>query len=246
MIQLIPIMNLPVFKYGDDIGKMVVDTYTDGLQNGDILVITQKIVSKAEGCEVSYDEIEPSPFALHLAKIGDKDPKVVELVLRESRAIVRMNEHVLITETHHGIICANSGVDRSNSRTGYMLTLPKDPDVSARKIRARLLELTGISSLAIIISDTYGRALRIGTVNCAIGTAGIEPLEDYRGRSDLFGYILNHTVVARADELAAAAGLLTGQAAEGVPIVLIRGFAFQEGSTSANVLNRKRPDALFL
>ena len=236
---------MPVFNYGDDIGKIIVDTYTDGLQNGDILVITQKIVSKAEGCEVSYDAIEPSPFALHVAQMGDKDPKVAELVLRESKRIVRMDEHVLITETHHGIICANSGVDRSNSRPGYMLTLPKDPDASAKKIRDRLLELTKISSLAVIISDTYGRALRVGTINCAIGTAGIEPLEDYRGRSDLFGYVLNHTVVARVDELASAAGLFTGQAAEGVPVVLIRGFKFQEGFTSAKILNRKRPEALF-
>ena len=247
MIEILPISGLPIFKKSDDIGQIIVEHFGQSLRDGDVLIVTSKIVSKAEGLEIDSATISPSPFATFIAERGQKDPKQVELILQESKTIVRMSDTLLIAETHHGFICANAGVDRSNARPGHLLLLPRSPDASAAAIRSRILELTGLCNIAVIISDTFGRPFRVGTTNVAIGVAGMDPLEDYRGRPDIYGYVLQHTVVARADELASAAGLVLGQAAERVPVAVIRGFSVTptEDPVSARDLIRKREEALF-
>ena len=247
MLQIIPIPDLPIFQPDDDIGQILFENYKDILQNGDILVIAHTIVSRVEKCEIEYEKVEPSTFALNFAKSADKDPRIVEVVLQEAKSIVRMSNSLLITETHHGFICANSGVDRSNARPGFVLTLPKDPDLSARKIKKRIEDLTGLDKINIIISDTFGRPFRVGTTNIAIGVAGLDPIVDYASKKDLFGYELQHTTVAVADELACTAGLIMGQSNEGTPIIIIRGFSNYKltSDSSATNLSRKREDSLF-
>ena len=168
-------------------------------------------------------------------------------MLREAKSVVRKSDTLIITETHHGFICANSGVDRSNARPSHVLTLPKDPDKSARDIKDKLQSLTGLKNLVVIISDTFGRPFRVGTTNIAIGVAGIEPLIDYSFKKDLFNYELRHTTVAVADELACAAGLIMGQSNEGLPVIVIRGYTnyTRSSNVTATSLNRKKEDSLF-
>ena len=165
------------------------------IRNGDIFVIAQKVVSKVEGCVVALDRVMPSPQALEWAKTNNKDARVVEVVLRESRRIVRMQRGVMICETHHGFICANAGVDASNVPPGFVVTLPVNPDASARNLQAALEAAFGVR-LAIIISDTFGQPWREGIVNVAIGIAGIAPIVDYRGKMDSFGQLLRVTTIA--------------------------------------------------
>ncbi len=218
------------------------------LQAGDVLVVTHKIVSKAEGQRVKLDTIRPSAHAQALAEATGKDPRLVEVILSESRGVIRQRGGVLIMETHHGWICANAGVDRSNVVGGAadtILLLPRDPDASARNIRAGLQTRTGVTDFAVIISDTHGRPWREGTVNVALGVAGMLPLADLRGQQDLFGYTLQVTVVGRADELAAAAGLIIGQAAEGLPVALIRGASYPRGEGRASDMQRPPEKDLF-
>ena len=247
MLQIIQIPDLPMFQPNDDIAQIISEKYADNLKNNDILVIAHTIVSRVENCEIEYEKVQPSMFAVNFANSADKDPRIVEIVLQEAKSIVRMSESLLITETHHGFICANSGVDRSNARPGHVLTLPKDPDKSARKIKKRFEEINGLDNINIIISDTFGRPFRIGTTNIAIGIAGLDPFVDCSFKSDLFGYKLQHSIVAVADELACTAGLIMGQSNEGIPVVIIRGFTNYTSSSqsSATRLNRKREDALF-
>lgn len=222
------------------------------LQNGDVVVVTQKIVSKAEGCLIDLNTVEPSAKALEVAATTGKDPRLVEVILNESRGIVRRREGLLIMETHHGWICANAGVDRSNIATAdaeVVLTLPVDPDASAERLRAGLRAACGAGGMcpeiAVIITDSHGRAWRTGTVNLAIGVAGMDPIADFRGQSDRFGYQLRVTMVARADELAAAAGLVSGQAAEGLPVVIIRGASWPRGEGHAVDMQRAVERDLF-
>jgi coenzyme F420-0:L-glutamate ligase/coenzyme F420-1:gamma-L-glutamate ligase len=211
------------------------------LQQGDILVVTQKIVSKAEGRVVNLNEIEPSDFARIAALESRKDAPYIEVVLRESRRIVRMDRGVLLTETRHGFVCANAGVDESNVNGDREITLlPVDPDRSARELRSRLQQLSGEGSdfdIAIIISDTWGRPWRNGQVNMAIGLAGIEPLVDYRGQYDPYGYELHASVIAAADELASAAELVMGKI-DRVPVALIRGYPYHYGESGIRALLR--------
>ena len=245
MIEILPVLGIPIIQLHDNIGKLIVEHFQ--LQEKDVIIIAHTIVSRAEGCVVKLEEVNPSQYAKKIAKQGDKDPRLVEVILNESKTIVRMNETLLITETKHGFVCANSGVDRSNAELGMAVTLPKDPDKSAKNILKEVKSLTNIKELGVIISDTFGRPFRIGTTNVAIGVAGIEPLVSYLGKKDLFGYEMQYTTVARADELATAAGLIMGQGAEGIPVVIVRGaeVVFTPNEVSASELNRPRENALF-
>ena len=218
------------------------------LKQGDILVVTQKIVSKAEGSIVNLDEIQPSEFARTAALEGRKDAPYIEVVLRESRRVVRMDHGVLLTETKHGFICANAGVDESNVNGDREITLlPVDPDRSAQELRSRLQQLSGEGSdfdIAIIISDTWGRPWRSGQVNMAIGAAGIEPLVDYRGQYDPYGYELHASVIAVVDELASAAELVMGKI-DRVPVAIIRGYTYTRGEGSIKTLLRDPATDMF-
>ncbi len=218
------------------------------LKQGDILVVTQKIVSKAEGSIVNLDEIQPSEFARTAALEGRKDAPYIEVVLRESRRVVRMDHGVLLTETKHGFICANAGVDESNVNGDREITLlPVDPDRSAQELRSRLQQLSGEGSdfdIAIIISDTWGRPWRSGQVNMAIGAAGIEPLADYRGQYDPYGYELHASVIAVVDELASAAELVMGKI-DRVPVAIIRGYTYTRGEGSIKTLLRDPATDMF-
>jgi coenzyme F420-0:L-glutamate ligase/coenzyme F420-1:gamma-L-glutamate ligase len=214
------------------------------LQAGDILVITQKVVSKAEGCLITLKDVTPSPLAEHYARQWGKDPRHVEVVLQQSRRIVKMERGVLITETHHGFICANAGVDQSNIEGEEVVAvLPPDPDASARAIRQGLRERLGFD-VAVIISDTFGRPWRNGLVNIAIGLSGIEAIKDYTGQLDAQGYELRVTALAIADELAATAELVMNKL-DNVPVAVIRGYDYPHGEGSLAQLIRAPERDLF-
>ena len=250
-LRIIPITGIGEIAAGADLGSSIYAVMRQqqlGLQQGDVLVVTQKIVSKAEGRLVSLDEVEPSAFARIAAQQGNKDAQHVEVVLRESRRIVRMDRGVLISETAHGFICANAGVDESNVGGKRQLTLlPIDPDRSAQQLRTRLQQLVGEGpdfDIAVIISDTWGRPWRNGQVNMAIGVAGMEPLADYRGQQDPYGYELHASVIAVADELAAAAELVMGKI-DRVPVALVRGYAYTPAKGDARSLLRDSATDMF-
>lgn len=246
-IRVIGLTGMPEVREGADLPRLVLEAAgRQGLTfaSGDVLVVTQKVVSKAEGQVVDLNTVEPSAFAREIAAAWNRDPRVVEVVLRESRRIVRMDRGVLIAETHHGFVCANAGVDASNvGRTGLVTLLPADPDASAEEIRRRVSEATG-ADLAVIISDTFGRPWREGHVNFAIGVAGMEPLLDYAGRTDPAGYELRLTKMALADELAGAAELAMGKL-ERVPAAVIRGFGYPRGCGTGRSLLRDAERDLF-
>ncbi|MCR4404441.1 MAG: coenzyme F420-0:L-glutamate ligase [Candidatus Acetothermia bacterium] len=215
------------------------------LDHGDVLVVTHKIVSKAEGRVVELGEIEPSPQARELAARTEKDARLVEVILGETEEILRAERGHLIVEQRAGYICANAGVDRSNSGgLGRVALLPEDPDRSAREIRERIREDLG-KELAVLISDTHGRPWRNGAIGLCIGLAGMEPLLDLRGNSDLFGYKMTSSIECVADELAAAATLVMGQCDEGIPLALIKGLAFAPKTGSARQILRAKEKDLF-
>lgn len=237
-LRIIPITTIGEISAGCDLGILLFEALRQQhlvLESGDILVITQKIVSKAEGRVVNLAEVEPSPFAQAIAQQANRDARHVEVVLRESKRIVRMDRGIIISETYHGFVCANAGVDESNIDGANLLTLlPIDADQSAQRIRTRLQEMLGEDptfKLAVIISDTWGRPWRLGQVNMAIGVAGMDPLTDYRGQHDPYGYEMQASIIAIADELASAAELVMGKV-DRVPAALIRGYRYvaQEGS----------------
>lgn len=213
------------------------------LEDGDILVVTQKIVSKAEGCIVQLDSVEPSALAREWADRWDKDARVVELVLRHSRRIVRMDRGVIISETFHGLVCANAGVDLSNVGDHRATLLPPDPDASAERLRETLNATTG-ARIGVVITDTHGRAWREGQINLAIGVAGVEALRHFEGQIDPTGYELRVTMLATADELASAAELVMGKV-DRVPAALVRGLARALGPGSAKQLVRPAANDLF-
>ena len=249
-VQIVGVEGLPIVRKGDNVAALIVEaTRKQGypLRNGDVLVVTHAIVSSAEGCIVNLDEVEPSEFAKTIAAESNKDAALVEVVLRESRGIRRMGDGKLITESKHGFVCANSGVDKSNVEgERNVALLPVDPDGSARRIREEVRRLTGCD-VAVVISDTHGRPLREGEINVAIGVAGLAPIRDRRGEADLFGYVLQVKRTAVADELASAAELVIGQANEGVPVAIIRGYAYvRSEDASAKSLIRAREKDLFL
>jgi len=249
-VEVIAVTGLPIIKEGDDLAKMICEAAErqgNSIQNGDIIVITHVIVSRAEGNVVNLDNVIPSDFAKTFAQQFNKDPKHIEVILRESRSIVRMGDGKLITETRQGFVCANSGVDYSNvSGKRLIALLPKNADRSAQEIRRKIRKLTG-KDVAIIISDTHGRPLRDGEINIAIGVAGIKPIRDRRGEKDLFGYTLRIKRTAIADELSSAAELVIGQADEGIPVAIIRGYPYPKSERAkATELIRPREKDLFI
>jgi coenzyme F420-0:L-glutamate ligase/coenzyme F420-1:gamma-L-glutamate ligase len=218
-VRIFPVTGLPEIREGDDLAALVVDRVT--LEEGDVLVVAQKAVSKAEGRVVRLDDVEPSPRALELA-VGDEDPRRTEVILREAVEIVRIRPPLLIVETRHGFICASAGVDASNApEPGTLVLLPLDPDASAARIRDRVRELTG-ANVGVIVSDSFGRPWRQGTTDVALGAAGVRVMEDLRGTHDRIGYELKSTQIAIADEVAGAAQLVMGKA-DGNPVAVVRG-----------------------
>ena len=249
-IEIFAVTGLPIVKEGDNLVSLIcqaAEKQGTPVQNGDIIVVTHVIVSRAEGNVVNLEKVIPSEFAKSIAKRVNKDPRLVEVILRESKSIVRMRKGKLITETKQGLVCANSGIDRSNvPGKNNVALLPKNADLSAQRIRQKIMEITG-EDVAIIISDTHGRPLRQGEINIALGVAGFEPLRDRRGEKDLFGYLIKVKRTAIADELSSAAELVIGQAKEGIPVAIIRGYPYPKSDeVKATELIRSREKDLFI
>ena len=238
--------GIPEVRPGDDLAALILAAVSDAqpLQPGDILIVTHKIVSKAEGALVDLTSVQPSAEAARFAAAWGKDARQVEVVLREAARIVRMERGIIIAETRHGFVCANAGVDISNvPGHDVVCLLPADPDASAARLHAALSERLGFH-LPVIISDTFGRPWRNGLVNVAIGVAGMLPLADYRGQPDTHGYIMRASVLAVADELAAAAELVMGKVEAG-PVAVIRGYAYTPGEGSSRQLIMEAERNLF-
>jgi coenzyme F420-0:L-glutamate ligase/coenzyme F420-1:gamma-L-glutamate ligase len=245
-LRIVRIPGLPEVSAGANLGALIADAFAAARLEaaaGDVFVVAQKIVSKAEGAIVALAEVTPSPMALAWAAEHGRDAAVIEVVLRESRRIVRMDRGVIISETRHGFICANAGVDASNVPQGYVTLLPRDCDASAARLRSDLEQRLGVP-LAVIVSDTFGRPWREGVVNVAIGVSGLSPLHDFRGQHDRFGRQLQSTIVAVADELAGAAELVMGKI-DGCPVVVVRGAAEWRGGGSGADLRRHPSTDLF-
>jgi coenzyme F420-0:L-glutamate ligase/coenzyme F420-1:gamma-L-glutamate ligase len=246
-VKIVAVENLPLITKGDNLAELIynaVEKQNTPIQEKDVIVITHVAVSKAEGNVVNLDDISPSERAKEIAQQTSKDPALVEAVLRETKEIVRIGPNSIITETKKGIVCANAGVDRSNIEgERNVVLLPKDPDASVQKIRREIKRLTGCD-VAVIVSDTHGRPFRMGEINVAIGVAGIKPIRDRRGEKDLFGYELRIKQTAIADELASAAELVIGQADEGIPVAIIRGYNYQvmENASVAELTRPKEKD----
>jgi coenzyme F420-0:L-glutamate ligase/coenzyme F420-1:gamma-L-glutamate ligase len=246
-IKIIAVENLPLITEGDDLVKLICNAakkQNTPIQEKDVIVITHVAVSKAEGNIVNLDEVSPSEWAKEIAQKTGKEPAIVEVILRETKEIVRLGSNSLITETKNGIVCANAGVDRSNVEgERNVALLPKNPDASAQKIKQKIKSLTGYD-VAVIVSDTHGRPLRMGEINVAIGVAGIKPIRDRRGEKDLFGYVLRIKQTAVADELSSAAELVIGQANEGIPVAIIRGYNYEtaEGASAKELTRPKEVD----
>jgi len=244
--EVIGVAGMPEIARGDDLGPLVVDAaHAQGtpLAHGDLLVVSQKIVSKTEGRIVRLDQVTVSPRAQALALEIDRDPRLVEVILGESRRIVRTAKGVLIVETHHGWICANAGVDQSNVDADTACLLPVDSDASARALRSRIAALTG-HTLAIVIADTFGRPWREGLVNVAVGLAGFEPIVSYLGEVDPAGHVLQATILALADELAAAAEPVMGKL-DRIPVAIIRGVPWTPAEADSRPLLRDPSRDLF-
>jgi coenzyme F420-0:L-glutamate ligase/coenzyme F420-1:gamma-L-glutamate ligase len=252
-LSLTPLPGIPLIHPGDDLAAIVLAALPRlglSLQDGDILVFAQKVVSKSEGRLVNLVGITPSPRASELALQIDKDPRLVELILRESNAVLRTRPGTIIVEHRLGFVCANAGIDHSNvageanELEEWVLLLPQDPDASARRLRSHLEAGSG-AALGVLVIDSHGRAWRLGTVGVAVGISGMPGLLDLRGKSDLFGYNLRITQVGVADELAAAASLMMGQAGEGTPIIHVRGFPYPLREASLAEIIRPEEQDLF-
>jgi coenzyme F420-0:L-glutamate ligase/coenzyme F420-1:gamma-L-glutamate ligase len=241
MISIVPVEGLPEILEGADIGALIAERAQ--LEEGDVVVVAQKIVSKAEGRIVSLDDVEPSSRAREIA--GDRDARESEVILRETVRVVRSRKSLVIAETSHGFVCASAGVDHSNAgEAGTLVLLPVDPDESARRIRDAIRERVGVT-VAVVVTDSFGRPFRRGTTDVAIGVAGLDPLLDLRGTSDRAGRVLRSTQIALADELAAAADLVRGSKADGLPVVVVRGVTYARGEGSARELVMSRERDLF-
>jgi coenzyme F420-0:L-glutamate ligase / coenzyme F420-1:gamma-L-glutamate ligase len=215
------------------------------IQPHDVIVVTHVVTSKSEGNIVNLDKVKPSEKAIEIAKQTNKDPALVEVILQETKEIVRIGQNSIITETNSSIVCANAGVDRSNvSGDRNVVPLPKDPNASAAGIRKEIVHLSG-SEVAVIVSDTHGRPFRMGEINIAVGYAGFKPIRDRRGEKDLFGYVLRIKQTAIADELASAAELVIGQANEGIPAAIVRGYNYTADEKQTIQLNRAKEKDLF-
>jgi coenzyme F420-0:L-glutamate ligase/coenzyme F420-1:gamma-L-glutamate ligase len=248
-LDIIGIQNIPDVQKGDNISEIILlaaKLQDTPIIKQDIIVVTQKIVSKSEGRIVLLNDVTPSVFAKSFAKSSGKDPRLIELILMESRAIVRSDPDrgILIAETEHGFVCANAGIDSSNIEADMVTLLPKNPDLSAKKIRAELEQKSGVSEMAVVISDTFGRPWREGQTNIAIGVDGMNPLMDYRGLYDKQGSMLTSTKIAVADEIAAAAELVMGKI-RSIPSAIVRGFDYSTEKPEHSSLIRKRSQDLF-
>jgi len=253
-LTLTPLIGIPLVQPGDDLASILLQALRQtglSLVDGDILVLAQKIVSKSEGRLVQLSQVSPTPRAVELAAQTEKDPRLVELILRESREVLRTRPGTIIVEHRLGFVCANAGIDHSNVGDSHlelpeecMLLLPENPDTSAQRLRQCLGEATG-ARIGVLIIDSHGRAWRLGTVGLAIGLAGLPGLADLRGQPDLFGYRLRITEVGVADELAAAASLVMGQADEGTPAIHVRGFPYPLREASLAELIRPKNLDLF-
>jgi coenzyme F420-0:L-glutamate ligase/coenzyme F420-1:gamma-L-glutamate ligase len=261
-LTLTPLLGIPLIRHGDNLADIVLNALQENKiapEDNDIFVLAQKVVSKAEGRTVNLTTVTPSQRAIELGKQTEKDPRAVELILRESNEVLRTRVGAIIVEHKLGFVCANAGIDHSNvnpplpsgeglgvreTAEEYVLLLPAEPDRSAEKMRDEIQSKSG-KRVGILIIDSHGRAWRNGTVGVAIGVAGIPGLEDLRGREDLFGYKLQVTQVGVADELAAAASLVMGQAAEGTPVVHVRGFPYPLREASLKELIRPKEQDLF-
>ncbi|HKU32824.1 MAG TPA: coenzyme F420-0:L-glutamate ligase [Candidatus Nitrosotalea sp.] len=243
-IEIIPVCIEDEIKQDDDLVELMLASKSKPqLQDGDIVVFTQKIISKQEGKTIALPNIHPDLLATGIASEYQKDPRVVQLILDQSRRIVRMRNGIIISETLHGFICANAGVDESNVRNGYVTLLPNNSDKSAEMICRQIKEKTG-KTTAVIISDTFGRPFRQGQVNIAIGVAGIDAIVDYAGMKDAFGRILRVTAIAIADELCSATELVMGKSLH-APISIVRNYNFVNVSSTINKIIRSRYDDLF-
>jgi len=240
-LQIIPLHIEKEIEPLDDLSELIL-TSSD-LHDGDILVVAQKIVSKQEGRIVDLSTVKPSLLSEGISSQYQKDPRIIELILSETKRIVRMKNGIIIVETNNGVICANAGVDESNVEEGYATLLPINSDISARTIRNKIREQTN-KNVAVIISDTFGRPFRMGQTNCAIGISGLNPILNYAGTSDSFGKILRITEIAIADELSAAAELVMGKALK-CPVVIIRDYSFNVEDHVIDELIRPENEDLF-
>ena len=250
-LELIALEGIPLIEEGDDLVEIILSAIKRNkisLSNGDVLVVAQKIISKSEGRYASLNDVKPSQQAIDLSIETDKDPKLVQLILNESKEVVRYRKGVIVVENILGLIHANAGIDRSNiksdSNNPRVLLLPEDPDKSATELREGILKQTN-KKIGIIINDSSGRAWRNGIVGIAIGSSGAEVLSDLKGNLDLFGNTLEVTEVGKADEVASAASLLMGQGKEALPVVLIKGLTESEDLNGAKALIRKSSEDLF-
>lgn len=240
-MQIIPIHIKKEITVDDDLSELIL--HSGDILDGDILVIAQKIISKQEGRTVKLSSVSPSLLSQGISSQYDKDPNVVELILSESKRIVRMNRGIIIVETHNGFICANAGIDESNVANGYATLLPLNSDTSAQIIRQNIFKKTG-KTVAVIISDTFGRPFRTGQTNCAIGISGLKPVLDYAGTLDSFKRTLRVTAIAVADELSSSAELVMEKTKK-CPVAIIRDYSFNVGENKINDLIRPENEDLF-
>ena len=240
-IQIIPVKIQKDIVPNDNLVDLVLESTE--IQDGDILVFSQKIVSKSEGRILSLSSVNPSLLANGISSSYNKDPRLVELILSESKRIVRMENGIIIVETNHGFVCANAGIDESNVQDGYATLLPEDPDRSANLLKERIEQKTG-KNIAVIISDTFGRPFRLGQTDVAIGVAGIDPILDYSGKPDTFGKIMQVTAIAIADEICSATELVMGKV-EKCPVALVRNYKFNFSDAKIQNLLRPKHEDLF-
>ena len=240
-IQIIPVKIQKDIVPNDNLVDLVLESTE--IQDGDILVFSQKIVSKNEGRILSLSSVNPSLLANGISSSYNKDPRLVELILSESKRIVRMENGIIIVETNHGFVCANAGIDESNVQNGYATLLPEDPDRSANLLKEKIEQKTG-KNIAVIISDTFGRPFRLGQTDVAIGVAGIEPILDYSGKPDTFAKIMQVTAIAIADEICSATELVMGKV-EKCPVALVRNYKFNFSDAKIQNLLRPKHEDLF-
>lgn len=245
-LEIIPVKGIGEVNKGENLGELILGACRRSkikIREGDVVCVTHKIVSKSEGRVFRLAEITPSKFAIRAARRIQKDPEQVEVILSETRRVVKMVKGLIISETSQGFVCANAGVDQSNVEIGTILLLPKRPDESARRIRATLRKITK-KDVAVIITDTFGRPWREGQVDVAIGLSGIDPFSDYRGKKDQYGYNLKASVICTADELASAAELCMNKL-DRIPVAIVRGYKYRRAEVPSRALARKPARDLF-
>lgn len=248
-IRVIGIEGIPLVKEGDDIASLILNAIKKEnieIENNDVIVIAETIISKAEGNKIDLQSIQPSLKAIEIAEKTGKEPQIVESIINESNEIIAVGPDFIISETRHGFVCANAGIDESNVENGIATPIPENPDKSAQIIREKILNAIG-KEVVIIISDTQGRAFREGAIGTAVGISGMNPLWDRKGEKDLYGRQLQTTSIAVADELSSAASILMGQADEGIPVVLIKGISYVNdlkdiNATSKDIIRPKKYD----